>query len=356
MVNEKCFELNWINGIKKSNAQLNPVYAENTIYAFELLSELVNLNIDFVFKGGTSLLLHFPQPRRLSTDIDIIGDFDLEIFDAIIKKNPRFQGFKDADRKHDLPMIKNLGFYYDTVLPDVDDQFVLLDIIKAKPRFPKIEEKEIKCDLLETDEALIVKIPTVESLLGDKLTAFAPDTIGIPLEDDTFRPVNVIKQLFDISLLFDAANDLQEINEAYNMSHKLNCEIRDQHFKIDETLNDTIQTCLELSSEGFSVGRNYAQTIMNKGCNRLNQFLISEPFSVNLAKKHAAKVALIATILKKERFDLKLIDLKYTKKKIEQLRDAKIHARFSKLMPLKESDAEAFYYWYLTSQIEEGKL
>ena len=353
MLKEKCFELKWINDIKKNNNQLHSVYVENTIYAFELLSELVKLGIDFVFKGGTSLLIHFLEPRRLSTDVDIIGDFDLTILNKIIERNHRFRKMQEAVRSHNRPKIKNLEFYYNTVIPGFAEQFVILDIVNIKPNYPNIVKKQIKCNLLETDEDLVVKIPSVESLLGDKLTAFAPNMIGIPLEDDQFRPVNVIKQLFDISLLFDSVSDLSEIYEAYKISHDLNCRIRNQKYEIDETLDDTINTCITLSSDGFSDRRNYAQIIISKGCNRLNQFLIAETFSMQIAKKHSAKVALMATILKKKRFDLILSDLRFTKKKIDQLKNTELSSRYNKLAPLKESDVEAFYYWYLVSKLEK---
>ncbi|MDO9578864.1 MAG: nucleotidyl transferase AbiEii/AbiGii toxin family protein [Candidatus Cloacimonadales bacterium] len=186
MIKDKCFELKWIKEIQKKNDRLNPIFIENMIYAFELLAELVKLDINFVFKGGTSLLLHFTEPRRLSIDIDIIGEFDLTILDEIIRNNPRFKSYKSARRIHNKPMIKNFEFSYDTALPNVDDQIVLLDLILAKPSYPKVKTKEIQSPLFESDEVLYVEVPSIESLLGDKLTAFAPNTIGIPLVNDQF--------------------------------------------------------------------------------------------------------------------------------------------------------------------------
>ncbi len=357
MIREICFELEWIKKIQKMNERLNSVFIENTIYAFELLSELVKLKIDFVFKGGTSLLLHFPEPKRLSTDIDIVGEFDLNILDKIIQNNPRFKNYKPASRYHTKDMIRNYEFYYDTAIPDVDEQFVLLDIIFAKPCHPAVETKEIKSPLFESDETMNVQIPSIESLLGDKLTAFAPDTIGIPLIKDTFRPVNNIKQLYDISVLFDEAEDLKIVHESYLSNHQQNCKIRNQVFEIFETLNDTIDTCLLLSSSGLKkTGKDRKLNLLESGCDLLNQYLISDVFSTQLSKIHAAKVALIAAILKKERFELELDKYKYSKSKLKQLDDAKLSGVYTSLEKLKQIDAEAYYYWHLVSQIEEGKL
>lgn len=355
MIREICFELEWIKEIQKKNEFLNPVFIENTIYAFELLSELVKLEIDFVFKGGTSLLLLLPEPKRLSVDIDIVGEFDLKILDKIIQNNPRFKSYKPANRFQKKKMIRNFEFYYDTVIPDIGEQFVLLDIIFAKPCHPAVETREINSPLFESDEKLNVQVPSIESLLGDKLTAFAPDTIGIPLKDDDYRPVNNIKQLFDISLLFDATTNLKTVHESYLSNHQQNCEIRNQDFEIIETLNNTIDTCLLLSTSGLSKTRDRKLQLLELGCDLLNQYLISDIFSAQLSKKHAAKVALIAAILKKEKFDFDLNENRYLRSKLKQLEDTRLTGIYTSLEKLKKIDTEAYYYWHLVSQIEKNK-
>ena len=50
----------------------DPGLIERTLYAFGLLEALRKVGMDFIFKGGTSLLLLLPHLRRLSTDIDIV--------------------------------------------------------------------------------------------------------------------------------------------------------------------------------------------------------------------------------------------------------------------------------------------
>jgi hypothetical protein len=111
-----------------------------------------------------------------------------------------------------------------------------------------------------------------------------------------------------------------------------------------------------LSSSGLSKIRNKKLQLLELGCDLLNQFLISDMFSAQLSKKHAAKVALIAAILKKERLDFELNSFRFSKNKLKQLKDAKLSSIYTSLESLKQIDAEAYYYWYLVSQIEEGKL
>ena len=57
----------------------DPSLIERTLYAFGLLEALVRVGLDFTFKGGTSLLLLLPKPKRLSTDIDIVVEPNTDI-------------------------------------------------------------------------------------------------------------------------------------------------------------------------------------------------------------------------------------------------------------------------------------
>lgn len=58
---------------------------ERTLFAFGLLEALASVGMKFIFKGGMSLLLLLPLPRRLSTDIDIIVDPKTDVDEYIQK-------------------------------------------------------------------------------------------------------------------------------------------------------------------------------------------------------------------------------------------------------------------------------
>ena len=45
---------------------------ERSLFAFGLLEALARAEMPFIFKGGTCLLLLLNDPKRLSTDIDIV--------------------------------------------------------------------------------------------------------------------------------------------------------------------------------------------------------------------------------------------------------------------------------------------
>ena len=63
----------------------DPSILERTVYAFGLLEAIRKVNMPFIFKGGTALLVMLEHPRRLSTDIDIIVEHGTDV-DGFIKK------------------------------------------------------------------------------------------------------------------------------------------------------------------------------------------------------------------------------------------------------------------------------
>ena len=71
MILKESFLEEWIRSIQKKYRS-DPILTEKVILALTLLEQLVTCGLDFVFKGGTSLILLLGKPRRLSIDIDII--------------------------------------------------------------------------------------------------------------------------------------------------------------------------------------------------------------------------------------------------------------------------------------------
>src|SRR5687768_5019569 len=73
MIDKATYEIEWIGQLSKQLGKRgDPKILEKAIYAFTLLEQLKISGLDFIFKGGTSLLLLSSNPRRFSIDIDII--------------------------------------------------------------------------------------------------------------------------------------------------------------------------------------------------------------------------------------------------------------------------------------------
>ena len=75
-----------------------------------------------------------------------------------------------------------------------------MDILFQENPYPKTDSKPLKSQFIETISDTKILVPTVNSLLGDKLTAFAPTTTGIHFGINKEMQIN--KQLFDIGELF----------------------------------------------------------------------------------------------------------------------------------------------------------
>ncbi|MBR5700209.1 MAG: nucleotidyl transferase AbiEii/AbiGii toxin family protein [Bacteroidales bacterium] len=72
MILPESRNLEWIEKAAADNHTTNPILVEKVIRAFSLLESLARSGCPFIFKGGSSLMLHFGSSRRLSIDIDLI--------------------------------------------------------------------------------------------------------------------------------------------------------------------------------------------------------------------------------------------------------------------------------------------
>lgn len=56
----------------RSRTGSDPAIIERTVFAFGLLEAIAKTGMSFIFKGGTSIMMLLREPRRSSTDIDIL--------------------------------------------------------------------------------------------------------------------------------------------------------------------------------------------------------------------------------------------------------------------------------------------
>ena len=76
----------------------DPALLERTIYAFGLLEAIAQSQMQFIFKGGSCLMLLMEHPQRLSTDIDIIVQPSTDLNDYIHKASEIFP-FKQVEEQ-----------------------------------------------------------------------------------------------------------------------------------------------------------------------------------------------------------------------------------------------------------------
>ena len=350
LVKPRCFTEEWLK-LKASQLSGDPLLVEKTIHAFALLGYLVQLEKEFVFKGGTSLLLHVPRMKRLSIDIDIISGEDIERFITKIETIPgntpfvRYEENIRGDRG--LPNRRHFKFFYNSSLSG-REEYILLDVVLENPDYiPFTETKRIATALFETETELLVTVPTVEGLIGDKLTAFAPQTMGVPFEtaNGNSMTMQVVKQLYDLGELFDIASDFENIQTAFNVTFEKENGYRSGEFTRDVVLQDTIDTCLTLLHirlKGFR--NNKISDYLEDGIRKIDSHLLNDRFSTDKnAKITASKVFYIAKLLldgKKMNF----AEARYQDDRIKMLADVRLPAPYERLNRLKPILPEAFYY------------
>lgn len=354
MINKICFENGWIRN-KSKEIYTDPLLLERAIYAFELLGELIEQNVKFVFKGGTSLMLLIPELKRLSIDIDILTDEDngeLEkAFDNIIKEI-KFNRWDEDTRNTDSEVPKrHFKFYYDS--PTMKGElYVILDVLKTKSPYSKIIRRPISLPFFEVEKEIVVAVPSIDSLTGDKLTAFAPKTIGILYGQG--KSMEIIKQLFDLGILFEHISDLKEVNDSYKSTARLECGYRNKEFDIDEFLNDLIDTSFLICQMDFRACTENEYTIeLRDGIRRVKSHILGGQYSLLKAKEDASKVACLALILKDEPMDIDIREIRNNRDNIDRIKNIVLPEDYNILNKLKTISPESFYLWAIATKVLE---
>lgn len=345
MFDDKCFAHEWIVQKREELGGCDPTLLEKTIHAFALLDGLVSRGLNFVFKGGTSLVLRLPHIRRLSTDVDIFCHETPEKLDAILQEVSRsrpFTGMTEDDRgAHRVPSRRHFKFFYtplDTKNPNT--ALVLLDVVHEENLYPHLESVPLRTAFVETDSSILV--PTIEGLLGDKLTAFAPNTTGVPLNE--FYTMQFTKQVFDIGELCDAAIDIAPVGEAYEKIFAAENGYRGGKFTREMALEDTFDTAHLIAQVGLSMAPKDGRCeLLDAGRKQLESHLVGVKFSREELKTASAKAAVLTSALRtKEPPDF--ANLRYDETKLAGLEGAKFDPKYAAIGKLK-AVPEAMWLW-----------
>ena len=342
MILSETYTIEWITSLKqKLGKRIDPKLIEKVIYALTFLEQLRLKNLNFIFKGGTALLLATETPKRFSIDIDIITEHSEEEIIVILEKISQLDIFThwedDNNRKHtpDAP-IGHFKMFYKSVV-DGNTEPILLDILYTPNPYPEVRELAINHKWLATSgQDTIITMPTFDAILGDKLTAFAPKTTGILYTKN--RPVEIIKQLYDIAFLFDNITNLDIVKSSYNKVVEEEISFRKLKISAKEVLEDTWQACYILAERDTKSDEyNHLQL----GIRNFTNFTIDR-FSIDEGITAAAKVAYLTKLIQSE----KAVKIERFKNPLE-IKDWLIEDQeYNKLNKLKKNNPEAFYYWY----------
>lgn len=342
MINQETYTIDWILNLKnKLGKRVDPKLIEKVIWALILLEQLQLKGLNFTFKGGTALLLATEKPKRFSIDIDIITEHSekeiIDILQKIVEEKIFLSWEDDNDRKHtqDAP-IGHFKTYYKSVV-DGNTEPILLDLLYTPNPYPEVRELTIKHPWLSTSkEEIIILMPTFDAILGDKLTAFAPKTTGILYAKN--RPVEIVKQLYDIAFLFDHITNLEIVKSSYHKVVQEEIGFRKLDITAKEVLEDTWQACYTLAERDIKSDEyNHLQLGIRNFTNfTIDRFRIDEAITASAKVAYLAKLIQSGEIIKIEKFKNPL-----------EIKEWLIEdPQYNKLNKLKKNNPEAFYYWY----------
>ena len=225
------------------------------------------------------------------------------------------------------------------------NEYILLDVLYEDTHYKKVNCLSLENPFVKWDgEPVKVNVPSTDDILGDKLTAFAPNTSGIPyFKNGQNRNLEIIKQLYDVGRLFDAATDLDCIKTAYHRIVPVEMSYRSLPIDAVLALDDTIATAKCLATRGKAGNGNFEA--LQNGINRLKSFMYLGKYYIEQASADAAKAAYLAAVIK---HNLPAIE-KYDNGKSLLKTEKKLPAIITKMLM---SIPEAYFYWSKYTEIE----
>ena len=366
MIDLKTLSDEWIAEKRKKYSK-DPALMESLIYALYLLEQLQFSNLKFIFKGGTSLILLMKEPKRFSVDIDVIvspkiSKRELEKYLSEIIATSAFQRLELDEKRsyHDDIPKAHYKFIYNSNFTNKNqdgqvisnpEREILLDILFAENHYPTLVDIPLETEwILQNDKSISVTTPDINSILGDKLTAFAPNTTGVPY--NAGKEKEILKQLFDIGHLFDLLTDITVLKKSFSETAKWEIAYKPERKikSVEQILYDIIDTALLIAKKDIlkTEDERIKFAEISTGINQFRHFVFVGKFEILEAQVASAKAAYLASIILKEKDELK---------------------KFSETIPLYDflitntdynflnkrlkfvAKGEALFYWYQTIKL-----
>jgi predicted nucleotidyltransferase component of viral defense system len=363
MIKKNCFTGEWLDSFKRlpDYRRIDRIILEKMIYALHLLECIQESGLTFVFKGGTSLVLLLKEDSRFSIDIDIICKSEREYLETKLDKVIEISNFKSFaldDQRSFQPGVPKIhyAFEYDSVIQTRYSGKILLDILVEESMYPELIEIPVQTKWIDSEGETIVIVPTVESITGDKLTAFAPNTVGIPyFKGNQSFAMELCKQLFDLGRLFDRIIKVDVVAKSFRAFAEQEIAYRkneNNSFNItpEDVLRDIFDTCLIVTKREAnreeSAKKNFK--LLQDGIRSLNTgFIMSGNFRIDEAIAASARVAYLSAKIMVN--DLSSVYF-FKGQDIEALNIE--DSEWSFLNRLKRlPNKAAYYYWYHAVQL-----
>lgn len=339
MISNQSRTKEWIMQTRKIAAGKDPILIEKMIMALTLVENLRLSGLDFIFKGGTCLTLLLGKPSRFSIDIDIVlpkSQNLLLFFESVIDQGA-FYRYEENRRPGELPK-QHYKFFFHSMIQNKESR-VLLDILFDENPYPQLQKVNIDIPILSVEGQITdVVCPVVECLIGDKLTAFAPNTTGI--QYGLGKDIEMAKQLFDIGALFDVVSDVDLISKTFEWTATKELSYRGMpELTPTDVLLDSFQTACLIGTRGAIAGGEYIE--LASGIKKLVAFVYSANFTIDTAIVCASKVVYLAGLISTQSTSIERFQ-----RNIDISSWGISKAEYGRLNKLKKTSPEAFFYFY----------
>ena len=329
-----------INEMKKENPAANLQLLEKTIGALYLVENLANNGLDFIFKGGTSLVLLLNDLKRFSVDVDIITEKSsekvLQCIKDIVQNNDLFTRYEENIRENSASQrmeLQHFKFFFKSAT-DGSEKYILLDVAYEDNKYPETITKKIQNNKLKVASESVVKLPSIESILGDKLTVLATKTTGISYNSG--KELELMKQLYDVDKLFNESENVIIIRDSFIGIANRELKYR-KLFEVtyDDVLDDIEDFCKDI----ILLNQEHIEKI-NSGMKSLKNFILEKNFLIDIEVLTAAsKVLYLINLIKSEKYTIE----KYGENPV--ISEIDIPSEYKKrLNKIKKYNKEAYYY------------
>lgn len=343
-IKNKEFLEETIKNLKKENPSADIQLLEKTIGALFLVESLVNTGLDFIFKGGTSLILLLNEIKRFSVDVDIITEESKEkvkqVISQIIEKQDLFTRVEENIRENAVSKrmeIAHYKFFFKSVT-DESEKYILLDVAFESNKYTEVIEKRIENTKLNVKSNLSVKVPSIESILGDKLTVLAPRTTGISYNSE--KELELMKQLYDVDKLFNEVEDLNQIRESFiNIANR---EIGYRKLK-EVTYEDVLKDIEEFAKDIIYRENKDNLNKITIGIRKFTNFMLERKFLIDKEVLTAAsKVAYLVHMIKSNKSEIERYG-------IGNIEGVEIPVEYRKRLKVIQKINEEAYFYILKS-------
>jgi len=362
MFPDSIYARDWAEQTRRKLGNCDPGLLEKCVRALTLLGHLADSGLPFLFKGGTSILLHLHEIRRLSIDIDIVSPVANRELERVVARIGQTVPFIRAEEnirgatagREPLPQRRHFKFWFPNERNRTGEDFILLDVVQEEHCPHHTIKLPIRTSFVIPDREIVVTVPTVDSLLGDKLTAFAPTTTGVHLRaegGDVGEIMQVAKQLFDVGVLFEHATDFAQVAQVYAGVQAQESGYRANRHSRDATLADTLNACLGLTgSRVKSAPAAFTDTpLLLDGFTRLTSHLTQPRLDDKGRRILAARAGVLAAHLRAGRsYDFATARYTGSPEQIAAMRSATLNGTpHAWLDRLKAANPEAYHYWLM---------